>query len=264
MSSKQANIQGIFNSAVEEGTLSMASMQALKVNDIGEQIQNALGVSVDDVTASEVILVTMLIDDSGSIEAANNEQIVRDGHNLVIESLTATKQRDSILAHTKYLNGKILYAYCPIASAEKMTKNNYDANGGTPLYDQTAVILGTVLAKAQEFSANGVPVRTITLIVTDGCDQHSTKQTAKSVSKVVKDVLMQETHIIAAMGIDDGGMTDFTEVFKAMGVPDKWILTPSNNPSEIRKAFELFSQSAVQASQSGTNFSKTSMGGFGA
>ena len=34
-----------------------------------------------------------------------------------------------------------------------------------------------------------------------------------------------------------------------MGIPDRWILTPGNSASEIRRAFAVFSQSAVRASQ---------------
>jgi len=64
------------------------------------------------------------------------------------------------------------------------------------------------------------------------------------------------------MGIDDG-FTDFRNVFQEMGVRDEWILTPANTESEIRKAFQVFSRSAVRASQSAVSFSQTAMGGFG-
>jgi hypothetical protein len=50
------------------------------------------------------------------------------------------------------------------------------------------------------------------------------------------------------MGIHDG-TTDFTQVFRSMGIPDRWILTPGNSASEIRRAFQVFSQSAVRATQ---------------
>jgi hypothetical protein len=143
-----------------------------------------------------------------------------------------------------------------------MTTQNYNPNLGTPLYDQTLILLGTVLAKAQEFADNGVPVRTVTLIITDGADGVSIHADAKRVASVVKDMLKAETHIVAAMGIDDG-YTDFRQVFKEMGIRDEWILTPGNSESEIRKAFQVFSQSAVRVSQSSANFNNTSLGGFG-
>ena len=122
------------------------------------------------------------------------------------------------------------------------------------------VLLGTVLAKAQEFADNGVPVRTVTLIISDGGDEHSHRASAATVRSLVTDMLRAETHIVAAMGIDDGS-TDFRQVFRDMGIRDEWILTPGNSRKEIHQAFQLFSQSAVRASQSGNSFN--SLGGFG-
>ena len=143
-----------------------------------------------------------------------------------------------------------------------MDTQNYQANGGTPLYDETAKLLGTVIAKTQEFKDNGIQVRTITLIMTDGQDAHSHQCNTNDVKSIVSDMLRSEEHIIAAMGFDNGS-TDFEQVFQEMGIPSNWILTTNSDPSEIRKAFQVFSQSAVRASQSAANFSQTSMGGFG-
>jgi hypothetical protein len=63
------------------------------------------------------------------------------------------------------------------------------------------------------------------------------------------------------IGIADGS-TDFKAVFGEMGIRDEWILTPKNSPSEIRRAFQMLSQSATRASQSATTFSQAAMGGF--
>lgn len=242
--------------------LSAASVQALNAIDIGAQIQAGLGISIDDVMASEVVLVTIMPDDSGSIQYGNNAKLVRDGHNAVLDSLQSSNHKDSILVHNRYLNGYVLYPYCPLEQAVRMDTHNYNPNQGTPLYDRMVVLLGTVLAKSQEFSDNGVPVRTVTLIITDGEDAHSVRANAHTVANLVQDMLMAETHIIAAMGIDDGS-TDFRQVFREMGIRDEWILTPGNSASEIRKAFQMFSQSAVRASQSAAGFSQAALGGFG-
>jgi len=56
------NINNLFQQAREEGTISAKALQALTVADVGNQIQTALGVKVDDIQASEVVLVTMLVD----------------------------------------------------------------------------------------------------------------------------------------------------------------------------------------------------------
>lgn len=256
------DLNQLFQSAQAEGVLSNASLNALNVHDIGAQIQVGLGIQVDDVTASEVVLVTIMPDDSGSIDYSGNAATVRAGHNTILDALNNSNQKDNILVHNRYLNGFVLYPYCPLEQTVRMDEQNYTPNQGTPLYDQTVVLLGTVLAKAQEFSDNGVPVRTVTLIISDGADAHSHRASAKTVRSLVQDMLQTENHIIAAMGIDDG-TTDFHQVFRDMGIRDQWILTPGNSQKEIQKAFQVFSQSVVRASQSAGGFSQTSLGGFG-
>jgi hypothetical protein len=256
------NLNQLFQAAEDEGSLSPAARAALAVPDLGARIQEGLGVTVDDVQASEVVLVTIMPDDSGSIRFSGNAHVVRDGHNLVIDALSASKQRDAILAHNRYLNGQVLYPYCAISQAVKMTEHNYDPDKGTPLFDQTVVLLGTVIAKTQEFSNAGVPARTVTLIITDGADEHSTRAKAKDVKAIVRDMIASENHIVAGMGIDNGS-TNFRDVFRSMGIEERWILTPGNDAGEIRKAFLVFSQSAVKASQGGAAFSRAAAGGFG-
>ena len=236
-------------------------MNTIKIADIGDEINNALGVSVDDVKASEVVLVTQLIDDSGSIRmVAGNTEAVRDGHNLVIDSLAKTKERGGILASCSYLNGTLLYPYMPVEKATRMVSTNYNPTGGTPLYAASLVTLATVVAKSQEFLDNGIACRTVTVIMTDGGDNGGMSGAA-NVKRVVDDMLRAENHIVAGVGIDDGG-TDFRAVFTAMGIRPEWILTPGNSPGEIRRAFAMLSQSATRASQSAATFSQAAGGGF--
>jgi hypothetical protein len=256
------NINKLFQNAQEEGIITSKTMQALTAVDLGDEIANAFGVSVDDVSTSEVVLVTIMPDDSGSIRFAGNAPAVREGHNMVLDALRDCRLRNDILVHTRYLNGHVLFPYTPIDRAERMNTKNYDPNQGTPLYDQTMVLLGTVLAKAQDFADNGLYTRTVTLIITDGGDQHSRNADAQTVKTLVDDMLQTEDHIIAAMGVNDG-LTDFNKIFSQMGIRSEWCLTPQNSPTDIRKAFEVFSQSAICASQSAAGFSRMSMGGFG-
>jgi hypothetical protein len=253
---KDDKVKKLLTDAHDTGALSAKSLATLDVVDIGAQIQTGLGVSIDDVAASEVVLLTMMPDDSMSIASAGNTDAVRDGHNFVIDALRASKQSGEVLAHTRYLNGHVLCPYTALDHAVAMTAANYDPRLGTPLFDQTAVLLGTVIAKTQELSQAGIAVRTVTLIITDGGDYGSTRCKPADIKALVADMLAQENHIVAAMGISDG-TTDFKQVFRSMGIPDRWILTPGNSASEIRRAFAVFSQSAVRAGQG------AQLGGFG-
>ena len=249
----------LFTDAHDTGALSAKSLGTLDVVDLGAQIQAGLGVAVDDIGASEVLLVTMMPDDSSSIACAGNTDAVRDGHNLVLDALAASKQGGDVFVHTRFLNGDVLTPYCPLAGAVKLSRANYNPMLGTPLYDQSVVLLGTVLAKSQELAQAGIAVRTVTLIITDGADCGSRTHRASDVKALVDDLVAQEAHVVAAMGISDG-TTDFRQVFRDMGIPDRWIMTPGSSASEIRRAFQVFSQSAVRA---GTGAPIAALGGFG-
>lgn len=262
--STNGNINSLFAGAQAGGTLTAAAAQAVgAIPDLGAQIQAGLGVAPDDVMASEVTLVTILLDDSGSM--SSNRDVAIQGHNEVLDALLKTKQKDGILICCRLLNVGTLYPYTPVDKAPRLSHANYNPGGGTPLYDETAVTLATVVAKAQEFADAGVPCRTVTLIVTDGADGSVRLRSPKKVAPIIESLLKAEMHIIAGMGIDDG-YTPFKKVFGDMGIPANWILTPGNSPSEIRKAFAFASQSAVRASQAagGGGFSQVAAGGFGA
>lgn len=255
--SKTVHANTLFQSAVEDGVLSPQSSQILNVHDIGTDIQDALGVPAMDVTASEVVLVGMMPDDSGSMGSV--EQEACDGCNLIIDAAIEAKS-DGVLMHNRYLNGTILYPFTPLDGVIRMDLNNYAAIHGTPLYDETLVLLGTMIAKAQEFSDQGVLARTITCIITDGEDMHS-RATARDVRSLVDDMREEESHIIAAMGIGSN-KSHFKQIFQEMGIDDKLILTPDKTKSEIRKAFHFISQSVATASKSAAGFTKVAAGGF--
>ncbi len=245
------DLRSLFEAAQARGELSQSSLRALSIDaDMGAQIQAGLGVTPADVPASEVLLLTIMPDDSGSIRSAGNEQAVAKGHNLVLDALAASPDARGVLAHTRYLNGRVLFPYRPLERALRMDASNYDPNEGTPLYDQTAVLLGTVIAKIQEFEQAGVPVRSVTVIITDGADVHSQHHTAASVASLVADLQRGERHIVAGIGLADG-QTDFRAVFHAMGLRDEWVLTPDADPEQLLAAFRMLSCSVLALSRGG-------------
>ncbi len=255
------NLEDLFDGSEQEGAISPEAREVIKINDMGAQIQEGLGLTPEDIDieSSEVMIVSILADDSSSIGYSNNTQTVIDGHDEVIKSLYDSKQKDSILVYAIAMNSGVLYPCQPI-SGDIDISQQYSPMGGTPLFDKAIVTLATVLAKCKQFNDSGVSCRTATLFITDGCDEHSRAESPE-VKKIVNDMLLSEVHIIAGMGIDDG-RTNFKRVFSDMGVRDEWILTPGNSQSEIRKAFQVFSQSAVRASQNAGSFSQTANEGF--
>ena len=258
--SDAVNVNDLFEDALGNGDISQATYDVLQAHDLGADINAAIGVSVDDLGSGESVFVTIVLDDSASIDFSGNTQLVRDGYNMIIDSLRDAKVRDNILVHCVMLNGGVLHPFCSLNDAVKLDKNNYNPDNGTPLYETCTKTLATILAKWQDYTNNGVDARTITAMITDGAANGYGR--IEDVASMVRDMLSMEQHIIAGIGIDDK-TTDFEDVFHRMGILDKWILTPKNTPQEIRQAFQVVSSSAVRASQSALSFSQTNAGGFG-
>lgn len=287
-----SNINSLFQSAKDDDVLGDDALNALQGIDLGVKINDALGVPADQFQQSEVVLVGVMIDDSGSIRFGGNTEVIAEGHNCVIDALRDCRQQDNILFHSRLLNGTIINPFMSVQQANRLTTGsggNYNPIHGTPLYDEAVAFWGTMLAKSQEFSDQGVPCRTISLILTDGADQHSVTHYERAidangnvwrapkagVKALASDLLRQECHILAAMGVDDlqdpAAKTDFNRVFEAMGIRKEWVMlvrqdgrSTQDFQREIRKACQVFSQSAVRASQSAASFSKHAIGGFGA
>lgn len=260
------SLNALFGGATAGGNLTQAGAAALAIGDLGTAMQAGLGVDVSDVTAQSVVLLALIFDDSSSIGyVPGNEQAVRDGSNGILDALISTKQVDTIFALETTLNTGLICPFTPITAAPKLTPVNYRACGGTPLYDTTAVTLGTVIAKHESFASNGVQARTVTIIITDGADYGSTThKRPESIQPIIADMLRSEQHVILFLGIDDGGKTDFRDIARRMGIADNCVLIAGCNASEIRQKCVMASQSAVRVSQAaaqGTNVSQA--GGFG-
>ncbi|MEK7244997.1 MAG: hypothetical protein AAB223_03160, partial [Pseudomonadota bacterium] len=183
--SSNVRVEDLFQAALSDGAISSAAMKALKVANYGAAIQANLGITPADVKAAEVMLLNLLLDDSGSIEEAGNTDAVRDGVNAVLDALTGAKKRDDVLVYVELLNKGLLQPYVLLKDAPRLSAKNFRPYGQTPLFAKSVEFLGTVIAKAQEFAMNGVACRTVSLIATDGGDNASGGTRARDVSAIV-------------------------------------------------------------------------------
>lgn len=254
----------IVGGAYERGLIRWESVESiLAIDGAATKIARGLGPAVDSETA---FLVTIMVDDSGSIFHVNNQLPIASGHNDIVDelqALAAGSPQDRILLHTRCLNGKVLNPYRPIGDVVRLGAANYSTGGGTPLYDQTVITLGTVIAKSAQLTELGCRVRTFTLIITDGDDRDSVTATPKSVGWLASDMGMSGDHIIAGMGVSDD-KTDFRRVFREMGVKPGWILNVSDARGKIREAFQHVVAAVALGAESESSFTTLALGpGFG-
>lgn len=242
------SIEDLLVEAASDGEVDKRTTAVLLNANTVRQVAKGSGVTADEYRESEALLVTVMVDDSGSIfgesaSGTNNAPAIIEGYNGLLEALLGAKQKGRILVSCRYLNGTILCPYTYLEQAPKMSASNFFSGGGTPLYDQSVVLFGAVMAKAREFEDKGVGVRTWTLLISDGADYGSRSATAQNVAALAA-TLTSEAHMVLALGVNDGA-TDFKDVFQKMGVREERILVSANDPKAIRKTLRLASQSAA-------------------
>ena len=272
------DIDDLFEQGVQDDILTPDAAQSIRRVDLNHRIRAALGVDLERLAASQMVLVAGLIDDSASIRAwatdergnpvtdehgnrVNNAMLMREAQNTMRSGvLTESRGSQDITCHIRYLNpsipdsnapngmSDILCNYVLLDQVPILTEANYDPRGQTPLYDQMAVMLATVQAETQRYINLNMPCRSIIYIITDGADYGSHTHNPRTINPIVRSMLAQEMNIIAAMGIQDDQGTNFRDVFTSCGIPEEWILTTGNTVSEIRRAFGLFSRSVSKAS----------------
>jgi hypothetical protein len=212
------------------------------------------------VTKPAMLLVTMMPDDSGSINSCGNAPAIRRGHNEYLEGFSQSPA--SILVRTRYLNGSQLFDFCKPKDAVRMDRANYNPDHGTPLYDQTFAVLGEVLSSAALFAKQHqeCEIFTMTCILTDGADQGSRSKGPADVKAVVDRMLASGRHIVAGIGVRDG-MTNFTQIFQSMGIPEQWIMVLEREEGDIVQGMSQVSYTTRGIVDAGT-FMGTSRTGF--
>ncbi len=240
------SVTSLLTHAVESGVLSQG---AITGNLGAVVVAGAAGKALEDITASDVTLITLLVDRSSSIADRRLQGAVRDGQNALVDAFAGAKEKDSVLMAlwTFGSSADVLHGYLPVDDAVRLDAKNYRPGGSTLLYDTWCDALTANVAYAQRLRDGGTPCRSVVVIVTDGEDVGS-RRTAGDCARLSADLLASEQFTLAFVGV--GKDVDFHAVAKAMGVPDGCVLVQKDaTPSALRAAFTMVSRSAIRASQ---------------
>ena len=211
-------------------------------------IAGAAGKDAEDITASDVTLVTLLVDASSSIHDRGLEDAVRDGQNALVDALGDTRERDSILMAlwTFASDTRVVHSYVGLEDVTRLDKKSYAGLGSTRLYDTWCDALTANVAYAERLRSSGTPCKSVVVVVTDGEDCGS-KRRAADCARISNVLLASEQFTLAFVGVGSG---DFHTIAHEMGVPDGCIAVQAQaTPSAIRQVFRMVSQSAIRASQ---------------
>lgn len=243
------DLNDLFDSAASAGIISRQT-QSLLSGSLGPVVvAGAAGRPLEDIEASDVTLITLLIDASSSIAAAGLERAVREGQCALLDAFKGSRDEGSILVAlwTFDSDARVVHAYVPVSEATRLDASNYRSKGATALYDVWCDALASNVAYAEQLRSGGTPVRSVVVVLTDGEDTGS-KRRVGDCAAISRDLLRSEQFILAFVGV--GSEADFRKVAKAMGVPDGCVAVESQaTPSALRGVFQLVSRSAIRASR---------------
>lgn len=236
------NLQSLFGTSQQSG-MSYQSVDLLVQNLDGQTGLGCVGAQVDDLNTDDVTLVSIIIDESSSMDHVRDDVI--DAFNTMARALNDSKAADSILlsAWTFADHPKLLFGYTPIANVKDLTRAEYNPSGMTALYDATLDGMTGIIGYGQDLRNNGIRTRAIVVVISDGGDNTS-RQTSHSIKTVAEDLMKQEFYTLAYIGMGDPAT--FKKIADSMGFPQ--ILTIGNTASEVRKALNMVSASIIRTS----------------
>ena len=133
-------MQNLISSAAVAGTISPATSSLLSGNLGAVVIAGAAGKDAEDIVASDVTLVTLLVDASSSIHDRQLEDAIREGQNLLVDALGDTRERESIPTALWTFNHdlNVVHSYVGLDDVTRLDAKNYAGLGATRLYDRGA------------------------------------------------------------------------------------------------------------------------------
>ena len=211
----------------------------------------AENIDVDEVMSPSVLLVDFIIDRTGSMDMY--ERVMQECLEHYKQAICNSKQADEMLVSKTLFNTTIeTGGYV----APEDFNTDYSTWGCTRLFDAIIDRRQRLLDYMEQLKNNGTNTRAVMVILTDGYDNDS-QYRASDARKAVQDLISKEiTVAFIAFGQDAFGVAD------NLGVKPKNVREVSNDESELRKAIDLVSKSAISASKKASAGAGNSDDGF--
>lgn len=212
----------------------------------GDDYDLGNNVGVDDLDSERQTTFALYVDDSGSMDGY--EGTMPDCIQIVKDSVIHSKSEDEFLISLTHFNHNVNRSgYKKVSEID----TSYHASGGTALYDaivgaQNSLMTDNKDGYIDELRKNGITVKGIFVILTDGYDEHS-KLSASDARAAVE--FMNKKEIITAyigFGPKACGIGKDLGFANVMDVKDA-------DEKKLREIFAIVSKSAISASKNAVN-----------
>ena len=245
------DLSALLGDAVSTNVISQPVSDILNGNIDAVVIAGAEGKDVEDVDASAVTLLLLLVDKSSSMSGL--EGGVKDGQQVLLKEIEDTADADSILVSVWTYNQdqNVIHSFLPVEEAIRLDGSNYRASGMTSLYDTYVKGVNSLITYAQDLEAAGTPTRSIVVLVTDGEDTSSRNNFEVECAKINEDLLRSEKFVLGFVGLSRSSDDSyFTDIAEQMGFPPKAIRNVKNMDRDaIKDMFHMISRQSVSVSK---------------
>ena len=208
----------------------------------------AIGMSQSAATATvaNMILLSILIDKSGSMNPPDKIRGVIDGQNGLLDAFNGSsdESRDALRISQWLFDHevKVVNGFVPLDSPDlvRFDDSRYVPDGGTALYDNIMAAMSATRAYADQCRQQGVNAKTLVAVITDGQDQHS----SASVNDAKQAIENERQHggRLIYVGVGNDNHVHYAE---QLGLLPEDIMTVDATGKEIRRTFEVISAAGL-------------------
>lgn len=215
------------------------------------------GMRIDRLGAAEYTLVTIAVDETGSVDAFADE--LRKCLITAVDSCKRSPRSDNLLLRvitfsSRYQNGvNEIHGFMPLSEIDP--QNDYPAlrpGGMTPLCDACYSAVGAMNAYGQKLVDDDYGVNAICFVITDGYDNDSvaTSQMVQDESRKAISGEIVESMVSVLIGINAVGYKDVLDDFYQSAGLTQYIDAGEVTKGRLAKLADFVSQSISSQSQS--------------
>jgi uncharacterized protein YegL len=206
-----------------------------------------------NVATDDVILVTFVIDKSGSVGSFVND--LNKVLNEFVDEISKSHVSDKVLVQTLLFNGKVevVHGFKPITEVDKF---NINTTGYTALYDATKFALANAWNYKNDLTQQGLTAKSLVFVLTDG-DDNASKSKPAEVKAIIDGFYTNESFAneftIMAFGLGDEA--DFNKIFLGMGIRQELIAKVGVDAKSLRSMIGFISSSVSSSGSVPTSVS---------
>lgn len=227
----------------------------MQTNQIGGGGFTFSGTRIDHLTATEYTLVTICVDETGSVMGFHNQ--LRDMLTAAIDACKKSARSDNILVRvllfgSQYKNGTAeVHGFKPLNDIDTSAYPEIKPHGSTPLNDTVYSAVGATNVYGKQLSDQDYNVNGIVFVITDGGENSSSTSTSM-VKKELEDAVRSEqleSLISILIGVNVGYAGSMLSNYQQATGMTHYLDAGNATPQRLAKLAEFVSQSVSSQSQ---------------